>query len=469
MGSPNSAAALRRLSAAVGSANVLTAHEDVMPFVTDWKGSSKGVPFCVVRPGSTAEVAAVVTIVREEGLSLVPQGGNTGLAAGATPDESARQVVLLLSRMNRVRAVDPVGLTIEVEAGCVLQAAQDAARDAGRLLPVSLAAEGTAQVGGIIATNAGGLNVLRYGMTRAFVLGLEIVLADGTIVDGMRRLRKDNAGFDWKQLFIGCEGTLGIITGAILRLVPQSRHRATSLIAVDDPMQAVALLAHAQDSLGDVITSFELMSQASLDLVREHFADSPPFASPWYVLIEASASLPGLDDAFEAMLADALENEIALDAVIAQSEDQSARLWRLRELITEAEHKAGGTVKHDVSIPIDRIPAFISDATNALALSNPDAALSIFGHLGDGNLHFNILPGASDRAVITRTTHDLVAAYDGSISAEHGIGTFRIADLKHYKRSGEIELAVAIKRALDPLNIMNPGKVLSVADVARPC
>lgn len=275
----------------VGGAHVLTGAEDVAPYATDWKGTSTGVPLCVVRPANTDETSQVIKACMERGIAIVPQGGNTGLAAGAVPDGSGGQVVLSLARMHAIRRVDPVGSTIEVEAGCVLQAAQDAARASGRMLPISLAAEGTAQVGGIIATNAGGLNVLRYGMTRGFVLGLEVVLADGTILNGLRSLRKDNAGYDWKQLFIGSEGTLGIITAAVLRLTPLLRHSTTALLAVRDVSQALQLLCSAQDQLGDVISSFELMSARSLQLVHDHFGEHAPFESPWYVLIEAASTL----------------------------------------------------------------------------------------------------------------------------------------------------------------------------------
>lgn len=449
----------------LGEAAVLTSAEDMAVYATDWRRTTKGVPACVLRPRDTGEVAAVMRFAYERGIAIVPQGGNTGLAAGAVPDGSGRQVVLSLSRMTAIRHVDPVGMTLTAEAGCILATAQEAALEAGRLLPISLAAEGSAQIGGVIATNAGGSNVLRYGMARQLVLGLEVVLPDGTIVNGLRPLRKDNAGYDWKQLYIGTEGTLGVVTAAVLRLLPQPKHAVTCLLAVADPAAALRLLKLMQDELGDTINAFELISGFSLQIVDRHFGLKAPVAGEgWFVLLEASACLAGLRDAVEAALARALEEEIATDGVIAESQTQAQRLWALREGITEAELKEGRSLKHDVSVPIPALPAFLADATARLETAAPGARLNAFGHAGDGNVHFNVLVGAEvDGAALNRAVHDVVAAHGGSISAEHGIGGYRVAELAHYRAGPELDLARLIKRSLDPKGVLNPGKVIAAA------
>lgn len=447
----------------LGEGAVLTSAEDMAVHATDWRHTTKGIPACVLRPRDTAEVAAVMRLAHQRGIAIVPQGGNTGLAAGAVPDDSGLQVVLSLSRMNAIRHVDPVGMTLTVEAGCILATAQDAAAEAGRLLPVSLAAEGSAQIGGVIATNAGGSNVLRYGMTRQLVLGLEVVLPDGTIVNGLRPLRKDNAGYDWKQLYIGTEGTLGVVTAAVLRLLPQPRHVVTSLLAVPDPAAALRLLKVMQDELGDTINAFELISGFSLHIVDRHFGLKAPVAGEgWFVLLEASASLEGLRHAVEAALARALDEEIATDGVIAESQTQAERLWALRERVTEAEQKEGRSLKHDVSVPIPALPAFLADAAARLETAAPGARLNAFGHAGDGNVHFNVLVGPEvDGAALNRAVHDVVAAHGGSISAEHGIGGYRVAELAHYRAGPELDLMRLIKRSLDPRGVLNPGKVIA--------
>jgi FAD/FMN-containing dehydrogenase len=453
---------LTSLREIVGDTHVFTSLDDVRSYVSDWRGLYTGRPLCVIRPGNVDECASVVRLCHEQQLAIVPQGGNTGLAAGAVPDDSGREIVLSLARMNRIRRVDPVGMTIELEAGCVLKTAQDAASSVMRMLPISFAAEGTAQVGGIISTNAGGVNVLRYGMTRQLVLGLEVVRADGTILRALRHLRKDNAGYDWKQLFIGSEGTLGITTAAVLRLVPAPRHKVTSLLSVADLDSALALLKLTQDALGDTISSFEIMSRQSLDLVRTHFGLAAPFDSgEWVLLLEAAASLPGLREAVENVLAGALDADLALDCVIAESEDQAARLWNLREFISEAEHRAGGTLKHDISVPISSVPAFVREAMANIVSRVEGARASIFGHIGDGNLHFNVmLPAGSDKLALSRTLHDLVIASEGSISAEHGIGQYRVEELERNRSPQEMELLRTLKRSLDPSNTLNPNKVL---------
>ncbi|WP_425487114.1 FAD-binding oxidoreductase [Microvirga arsenatis] len=453
---------LERLTGLLGPAAVLAEGPDLEPYAVDWRKLFPGKPACVVRPSSAEQVAGIVRICREAGAAIVPQGGNTGLAGGAVPDASGTQVVLSLNRMAAIRNVDPVGLTLEAEAGCILKVAQDAAAAAGRLLPISLAAEGSATIGGVVAANAGGVNVLRYGMTRSLVLGLEVVLPDGTIANGLRRLRKDNAGYDWKQLFIGSEGTLGIVTAAILRLLPRPKHSVTALLSVVDPAAALRLLELAQDELGDQISAFELISATSMQLVAKHAGLKTPIAEgEWFVLIEAASSLAGLREAAEAMLGMAFEREIALDGVIAESGAQAAQLWALREHVTESEAREGKSVKHDVSVPLTEVPRFLHEAGEALAAGAPGTRVNAFGHLGDGNIHYNVLVDhGHDPNVVNRIVHDMVAAFGGSISAEHGIGQYRVGELARYRASTEMELARRLKRALDPESLLNPGKVL---------
>lgn len=453
---------LQRLRGILDPTAIITDGPDLEPYATDWRKLFPGKPACVVRPSSSVQVAQIVQACHESGIALVPQGGNTGLAGGAVPDASGKQIVLSLNRMAAIRDIDPVGMTIEAEAGCILKVAQDGAAAAGRLLPISLAAEGSATIGGVIAANAGGVNVLRYGMTRNLVLGLEVVLPDGTIASGLRRLRKDNAGYDWKQLFIGSEGTLGIVTAAVLRLVPRPKHSVTALLSVADPDAALRLLELAQDELGDQISAFELISQTSFQLVAKHAGLKPPIAEgEWFILIEAASSLAGLREAAEAMLGTSFEREIAQDGVIAESGAQAAQLWALREHVTESEAREGKSVKHDVSVPLTSVPRFLVEAGQALAAGAPGTRVNAFGHLGDGNIHYNVLVEAShDAASINRIVHDVVAAYGGSISAEHGIGQYRIGELQRYRSGPELELARQIKRTIDPQCLLNPGKVL---------
>ena len=453
---------LSALQQALGPKGVLTDPADVEPYAIDWRKLFPGKPLAVLRPSNTQEVALAVRLCGQYQTPLVPQGGNTGLAGGAVPDASGREIVLSLSRMNRLRGVDPVGMTLEAEAGVVLQKAQEAALAVGRLLPISLAAEGSATVGGVIATNAGGVNVLRYGMTRSLVLGLEVVLPDGTIVNGLRPLRKDNAGYDWKQIFIGTEGTLGIVTAAVLRLLPRPTQTVTALVSVADPQAALDFLVCAQDALGDTISAFELVSGFSLTLVEKHFGIACPIApSDWYVLIEAGATLSGLRQAVEQALETALEKGFALDGVIAASGKQAADLWLLRERITESEAKESKSVKHDVSVPIPSIPAFLQQAGQSLADAAPGCLINCFGHLGDGNLHYNVLITDHDADHVNHVVHDVVMRMGGSISAEHGIGQYRVTELEIRRQETELRLSRQLKVAIDPLNLMNPGKVMS--------
>lgn len=457
---------IEALRAIVGERGVVTDAAELEPYCNDWRHMFHGKALCAVLPRSTAEVAAVVRLCVTAGVAIVPQGGNTGLSGGATPDTSGQQVVLSLARMNSIRDIDVIGETMELEGGVVLQTAQEAAGELGLLLPISLAAEGSARIGGVISTNAGGTNVLRYGMARGRVLGLEVVTAQGEIVNGLRRLRKDNAGYDWKQWFIGTEGTLGIVTAAVLQLTTLPAHRVTALLAVPSSDAALQLLRASRQAIGETLNAFELMSGSALELVARHQQLKTPLAdSPWYVLLEASSSLAGLRDAVEALLEAVMERGLATDGVVAESERQEAELWALRESITEAESREGRSVKHDVSVPISAIPEFLRSADEAVARGFAGARVNAFGHAGDGNIHYNVVvPASTDGAALNIIIHDLVVALGGSISAEHGIGQYRVGELRRCRSSVELALAHRIKRALDPKGLLNPGKVLELTN-----
>jgi FAD/FMN-containing dehydrogenase len=449
------------LSEIVGKSNVLTSPEDTAPYLTDWRRQYAAGAECVVRPGSTAEVSAVVSACAREGVAIVPQGGNTGLSGGSVPTGARREVVLSLARMNRIRELDVLNDTLTAEAGCVLAAVQRAAEDAGRLFPLSLAAEGSCQIGGNLSTNAGGVNVLRYGSAREQVLGLEVVLPDGRVWNGLRGLRKDNTGYDLKQVFLGAEGTLGVITAAVLRLYPLPAASATAWIAVDSPRAAVELLAALHERLGERISAFELISRACLDAVLSHGAskDPLPASHPWYVLAEVadSGSAEDLRRRVEAALAHALGERG--DAVLAQSVEQARALWRIRETIPEAQFT---NVKHDVSVSVSQVPELIRRLGEALAGRFPDAQVYAFGHVGDGNIHYNVGPAAlvQSREAVNRIVYDTVVALGGSISAEHGLGQLKREEAARRKDPLELELMRALKGALDPRGLMNPGKVL---------
>ncbi|KEQ03699.1 2-hydroxyacid dehydrogenase [Pseudorhizobium pelagicum] len=455
-------ALIEELGEICGSAQVLTKPSEMETYATDWKRSVKGNPVCVVRPASTQEVALVVRACRRYQVAIVPQGGNTGLAAGATPSPKGGDVVVSLVRLNQIRSIDPLAMTVEVEAGAILQTVKEKVETYGRLLPVGIAAEGSATIGGIVSTNAGGISVLRYGMTRALVLGLEVVLADGTIVDGLRHLRKDNSGYDWKQLFIGAEGTLGIVTAAVLRLVPRPRGSVTAFLSVPDVDAAARLFSLSQELVGDALSTFELISQTSVALVEKHVGlRSPIAAGGWYLLVEAASSLSGLEQAMETMLGKALEDGLAVDGVVAASGQQVQSIWSLREHITEAEARHGESLKHDISIPIGRMSDFLVEAGEAVTAICPQADFNIFGHLGDGNLHYNVLlNGGQEHEAVNRAVHDVVVLYRGSISAEHGIGQYRLKEWLRTKPETEQKLARAIKQVLDRDCMMNPGKLL---------
>jgi FAD/FMN-containing dehydrogenase len=461
-----------RLREIVGGSNVLTTHDDVAPYVVDWRGRYHGAARAVVRPANTAEVAAVVRACATADVPLVPQGGNTGMCGAGTPDASGREIVLSLGRMQAVRALDRANATITVDAGVTLAAVQAAAREAGLLFPLSLASEGSCTVGGNLSTNAGGTAVLRYGNARNLVLGIEVVLADGRIFDGLRALRKDNTGYDLKQLFIGSEGTLGVITGAVLELFAAPRTRVTALAALADLPRAIALLHAMKQALGDRLVGFELVSEFALQLSRKHHPASPdPLPGhAWYALLQVddSAADSPLTAQVESALAEAAESGVVADATIAQSQEQADRLWALRDNISEAQRREGQNIKHDISLPISAIPAFNDDAGAAIADAFPGARLVVFGHLGDGNLHYNVAaPEGADAQrflahtpEVNRIVHDRVVAAGGSISAEHGIGQLKRDELAHYKPRLDLELMRCLKVALDPRGLLNPGKVL---------
>ncbi len=454
---------INQLAALVDDKGLLLDDAETAPYLVDWRGLFRGKALAVIRPRNAIEVGKIARLCSMTGVAIVPQGGNTGLAGGAVPTGPLPQIVMSLSRMNAIRQIDRSGMTMEVEAGCILQNAQQAAREIGRLLPISFAAEGSAQIGGVLANNAGGVNVVRYGMARQLVLGLEVVLSDGTLVTGLRKLRKDNAGYDWKQIFIGSEGTLGIITAAVLRLMIPPKHEIVALLSVPDPAAALRLLNLAQDIIGDQICAFELVSAFSFDLVARHCGLALPVPpSPWYVLLQAGSSLAGLAEAVEQMLSDAIENGVATDGVIASSVSQAQQLWSWRERISEAERFHGDSIKHDVSVPVASVPSFLRNADEEIQRCHPNCALNIFGHLGDGSIHFNVLGAAeTDRPAIMRRVHDVVALHSGSIAAEHGIGQYRTDELTLHKSASELGLMTKLKRALDQDGILNPMKILS--------
>jgi FAD/FMN-containing dehydrogenase len=447
---------------------------DTAPFVTDWRRRWTGRAFAVAQPDSAADAAAVVRWCCAHRVPVVAQGGNTGLSGGSVPDDSGRALVLSLARLNRIRAIDTVNNTLVAEAGCVLQSVQQAARDGGRLFPLSLAAEGSCTIGGNLATNAGGVQVLRYGNARELCLGLEVVTAQGELWDGLRGLRKDNTGYDLRDLFIGAEGTLGVITAAVLKLYPLPVAQVCAFAAVASPDDALRLLGLAQRRAGPALTAFELVSEACLALVLKHFpACRRPLAaaSPWYVLFEWS----DLDDAahaaqsVERLLEAALEERIVADAAIAASNAQRRELWALRENISEAQAAEGRNVKHDIAVPISRIAQFVRETDAQIDAAHPGVRMIVFGHLGDGNLHYNVSPPPGEpcdaflerQDAINRITHDSVARFGGSVSAEHGLGVLRRDEAARYKSAVEMAMMRALKAALDPQGIMNPGKVLA--------
>jgi FAD/FMN-containing dehydrogenase len=468
---------LAELMHCVGAAHVLTHDDpatDLSAWEQDWRKRQKGRALAVVRPGNTAEVAAVVKACAAARVTVVPQGGNTGLVVGGVPDLSGTQVVLSLQRLNRIRSVDTANLTLVAEAGCVLQTVQEAAEAAGFLFPLSLAAEGSCTIGGNLATNAGGTQVVRHGNARDLCLGLEVVTAQGEVWEGLSGLRKDNTGYDLRHLFLGSEGTLGIITAASLKLVPRPAAQLTAWAAVPTLQAAVALLGLAHQRLGAGLTGFETMGQFALSLVNKHFPHLrvPLWTdTPYCVLLENSdhESEAHARTQFEALLEQALEHGLVTDAVVAENLGQAQQLWHIRESIPLAQTEEGLNIKHDISVPISRIPAFVDQATGALEAAIAGVRIVNFGHLGDGNLHFNVqAPEGEDPARFLREredevnhiVYDAVAAHHGSISAEHGIGGLKVDTLPRYKSAVALDLMARIKQALDPLGTLNPGRVV---------
>jgi FAD/FMN-containing dehydrogenase len=461
---------IEALRAALPAKAILEATEDRAPFEVDWRKLSNHPALCVVLPETAEQVAAVIKLCRAAGVAVVPQGGNTGLVAGGVPVADRNQVVLSLRRMTAIRALDPVGDTITVEAGVTLQAVQEAATERRRIFPVSLGAEGTAQIGGVISTNAGGIQVLAYGSMRAQVLGLEVVLPDGQIWNGLRALRKDNTGFDLKQVFIGAEGTLGIITAATLRLYPAVAARATALVGMENLQAALEVFQTVRAAAGGRLTMCEYMARDAMVLGVAHIPDGRiPFTAAAYLLIEISATAPeDISEKLLEVLAPLLESGTATDAIIAQSDRERQELLRLREAIPDGEQVEGGAVKHDISVPISKIPETVAAIETLVAQKFPAFRLNIFGHVGDGNLHVNIRPPAGQtltdiaarKAEITEAVEALAMAHQGSFSAEHGIGQLRLPGMAAHKSGVELQMMHALKNAFDPDDFLNPGKLL---------
>ena len=462
---PPDAATLERLKTIVGPTGFSTDPDELAPHLVEWRNLYRGQTPLLLKPSTTTQVAAVVRACADAEVGIVPQGGNTGLVGGQIPRPPGDEILVSLQRMNQVRSVDPVDNAMTVEAGCTLASVQQAAAGVERLFPLSLASEGTCQIGGNLSTNAGGIHVLRYGNSRDLVLGLEVVTADGEIWDGLRALRKDNTGYELKQLFLGAEGTLGIITAAVLKLFPRHHDVQTVFAAVPTIEAAVAMLSHVQQTCEGAVLAFELLPRRALEFVTRHLpgaTDPLPAPSPWYVLFDLTVGRAVV----ERSLGAASEKGLIADATMAGNTSQSANLWRLREGISESQKPEGASIKHDISVPVSRIPAFVHQATAAVEQMVPNIRPVPFGHVGDGNLHFNLSQplGADSKAFLAgadrihRAVHDIVAALGGSISAEHGIGVAKRQEIRRYKSPIEVALMQRIKNALDPKGIMNPGK-----------
>jgi FAD/FMN-containing dehydrogenase len=451
----------------VGPAHALRDSAAMEGYLTEWRGLWKGRSPLVLRPADTGEVSRILAIAHETGTAIVPQSGNTGLVGGQIPDESGTEVVLSLDRMTRVLGIDSDNFTITAEAGATLAKLQDAAAEADRLLPLSLASEGSCRIGGNLATNAGGLNVLAFGTARDLCLGLEVVLADGRVWNGMRALRKDNTGYDLKNLFIGSEGTLGIITACVMKLAPRPGRIETALLAVPSPAAAVELLSRLKHTSSNRIIAFELMPAFGLELASRHLGLANPLASssPWFVLTDLADAVPG---GLEAGLAKALDLNLMTDAVIASSDNQRKSLWALREGMSEAQKREGASIKHDVAAPVSAVPSFIADAMEGVARFMPKSRVVCFGHLGDGNMHFNISQPVDMAGPeflrqwkeMSDIVFSAVQRHGGTISAEHGIGRLKREDMRVVKSPVEIDLMRQLKNLLDPTGILNPNKVL---------
>ena len=472
---------VEKLRVLVGDKGLITDDAGKHPYLTDWRDNYLGTALAVVRPASTEEVAGVVKLCAAERVAIVPQGGNTGLVGGGMPHEDGREIVLSLTRMNRILEVDEIGYSMTVEAGVILKTIQETAAAHDRLFPLSLAAEGSCTIGGNLSTNAGGVQVLHYGNTRHLVLGLEVVTPAGEIWNGLRALKKDNTGYDLRDLYLGAEGTLGIITKAVLKLWPKPKDVATSWIAVPSPQAAVDLLSGAHAASEDNVTSCELMARQGVDFVLKHIpgaADPLAERHDWYVLLEWSstrarrdgANETGLREKMETYLGEAMEQGLVLDAAIAQNEAQGRAFWALRENHSEAQKREGPSIKHDISVAVSKIPSFMAEGLAAMKKALPNCRPVPFGHVGDGNLHFNCQspPGWDKKRfnehgeAISGAVYDLVVGFGGSISAEHGIGRLKVDELAHYRGRIELDVMRSIKRALDPQNLMNPGKIIRV-------
>lgn len=463
---------LERFAAIVGDRGVLTDPLDVAAYVTEPRDAFHGRALCVVKPRTTDEVAAIVSICNDAGVGVVPQGGNTGLVGGQTPDASGAQIVLSLLKLDRVREIDVGSDAITVEAGVTLARVQEAAEAAGRYFPLSLAAEGSCTIGGNLSTNAGGVHVIAYGSARDLALGLEVVLADGRVLSNLSKLRKDNTGYDLTRLFIGAEGTLGVVTAATLKLFPLPRSRATAFVGLADPRLALDFLILAKARAGQTLVAFELLPRIALDFVLRHGSgvrDPLSGVHPWYALVElASPAESGVEEALTDLLSEAVERSLADDATLTASLEQRAGLWRLRELLPDVQKLEGGSIKHDVSVPLEHIPAFLAEASDLVVAHVPGARPVPFGHMGDGNIHFNVSQpiGADKRSFLARwgevneLVHGLVKKYAGSISAEHGIGQLKRDLLPKVKDPVALDVMRAIKTALDPKGVLNPGKLL---------
>ncbi|MBO0906182.1 FAD-binding oxidoreductase [Jiella sonneratiae] len=461
-----------RLEQAVGARAILTEAGERERYLVEERGLFRGEAGIVIVPESAADLAKAVEICAAAGVGMVPQGGNTGLVGGSVTTEA--EVLVSFRRMNRIRAVDPTNFTITVEAGAILADVQAAAAERGCFFPLSLGAEGSCTIGGNIASNAGGIGVLKYGNTRDLTLGLEVVLPDGRIWDGMRPLHKDNSGYSLKNLFVGSEGSLGFVTAAVMKLFPRREQIQTAYCALPSTKAALELLALARRRSGDEVTAFELMSEFSLSIVCAHAGGQRPLAdpSPWYALIELSTSRPGEDlrPTFEGLLEEAFETGLVTDAVVAETIDQGQRLWRLREGIPEAQKRAGGSIKHDISVPVSAVPTFIAEASRAVEAYMPGIHVCAFGHVGDGNVHYNLTqPDGMDKAAflahwdaVNHIVHEIATGLNGSISAEHGVGLLKVEEIDRYRSAVEQSLMRSIKTALDPRAVMNPGKTVAL-------
>ncbi len=464
---------IQRFAAIVGEKNALTAAEDIAPYLTEQRDLYHGRTALVLRPGSTEEVAGIMKLATETKTPVVPQGGNTGLVGAQQPDESGTAIILSLGRMNRIRALYPVGNLVTAEAGVILKNLQDAAEKAGQLFPLSLGAEGSCQIGGNLGSNAGGTAVLAYGNMRELCLGLEVVLPTGEILNDLRYVKKDNTGYDLKDLFIGAEGTLGVITAAVLKLFPQPKGKGVAYAGLRSPEDALRLFQLAGEHAGPSLTGFELMPRIGVEFTIRHVQGvRDPLESPhdWYVLIDISSSRSEEDarTTLETILGEAFEADIIQDAAIAESVAQAQMFWKMREEMSWAQKPEGGSIKHDVSVPVASIPAFIREAGTAVEAMVPGVRLVCFGHIGDGNLHFNVsLPVGMDKEAylaywhdMNHCVHSIVMRYNGSFSAEHGIGQLKREELAFFKPPAALDLMRRIKAAFDPAGIMNPGKVL---------